>query len=562
MVDKKIINQVLSEFGLSQKEIKKFEEEAQQSDISLENLLINRGVINKEDFYLALSRRLGVPYLDISGYTIDKEILSLIPEEACRSLKVFPLFKIGDTLTVVMANPTDIDTIDDLRLKTGLEISPVLASEEDIKNTIDKYYKSSNQSQIEEITQIVSEDKNVDIETGFTDEIKKLEEEAAQEPVVKLVNTIISYAAKNRASDIHIEPEENILRVRLRIDGVLHTFTEVAKSMHPAVISRIKILARLNIADKLRPQDGQFQMTVDSKKIDFRVSTFPTFWGECAVLRLLDKSSVIIGLGELGFSPENLIKFNALIKKPYGIILVTGPTGSGKTTTLYSALEAIRSEEKNIITLEDPVEYTLPLIRQVQINPKQGLTFATGLRSVLRQDPDVIMVGEIRDLETAEIAVQAALTGHLVFSTLHTNNAATAVTRLVDIGVEPYLIASSLIGVLAQRLVRKICSACKEGYQPKPEVLKYLGLEEKMQLFRGKGCEECNNTGYRGRTGVFELLIVDDTIREMILKNRSANEINQIAVSKGMKTMRDDGFEKVKKGITTIEEVLRVTAVF
>ncbi len=561
MVDKKIINQVLLEFGLSQKEIKKFEEEAQQSDISLENLLINRGLINKEDFYLALSRRLGIPYLDIANYTIDKEVLSLIPEEACRTLKVFPLFKIGDTLTVVMANPTDVDTIDNLRLKTGLEISPVLASEEDIKNAIDKYYKSVDQSPIEEISQIVSEDKSIEI-AEFTEEIKKLEEEASQEPVVKFVNTIISYAVKNRASDIHIEPEENILRVRLRIDGVLHTFTEVAKNMHPAVLSRIKILSRLNIADKLRPQDGQFQMTVDGKKIDFRVSTFPTFWGECAVLRLLDKSSIIIGLGELGFSPENLIKFNTLIKKPYGIILVTGPTGSGKTTTLYSALEAIRSEEKNIITLEDPVEYTLPLIRQIQINPKQGLTFATGLRSVLRQDPDVIMVGEIRDLETAEIAVQAALTGHLVFSTLHTNNAATAVTRLVDIGVEPFLIASSLIGVLAQRLVRKICSACKESYQPKPELLKYLGLEEKTQLFRGKGCEECNNTGYRGRTGIFELLIVDDTIREMILKNKSATEIHHVAVSKGMKTMRDDGFDKVKKGITTVEEVLRVTTLF
>ncbi|MCS7250091.1 MAG: type II secretion system ATPase GspE [candidate division WOR-3 bacterium] len=560
MGDKKIVHQVLLEFGFSQKEIKKFEEEAQHSNISLEKLLINRGLINKEDFYLALSRRLGVPYLDISGYTIEKEILSLIPEEACRSLNVFPLFKIGDTLTLAMANPTDIDVIDDLRLKTGLEITPVLANEEDIKDAIDKYYKSINQSNIEEITQIISEEKSIEAE--ITDEIKKLEEEASQEPVVKFVNTILSYAVKNRASDIHIEPEENILRVRLRIDGVLHTFTEVAKSMHPAVISRIKILSRLNIADKLRPQDGQFQMIIDNKKIDFRVSTFPTFWGECAVLRLLDKSSIIIGLSELGFSPENLIKFNTLIKKPYGIILVTGPTGSGKTTTLYSALEAIRSEEKNIITLEDPVEYTLPLIRQIQINPKQGLTFATGLRSVLRQDPDVIMVGEIRDLETAEIAVQAALTGHLVFSTLHTNNAATAVTRLVDIGVEPYLIASSLIGVLAQRLVRKICPACKESYQPKPEILKYLGLEEKIQLFRGKGCEECNNTGYRGRTGIFELLIIDDTLREMILKNKSATEIHQVAVSKGMKTMRDDGFDKVKKGITTIEEVLRVTTIF
>ncbi|MEO0113130.1 MAG: GspE/PulE family protein, partial [candidate division WOR-3 bacterium] len=528
-MDKKIINQILQEFGFSQKEIKKFEEEAEHSNISLENLLINRGIVNKEDFYLALSRRLGVPYLDITGYTIDKEILSLIPEEACRTLKVFPLFKIGDTLTLAMTNPTDIDVIDDLRLKTGLEITPVLVSEEDIKNAINRYYKSVEQSSIEEITQIIGEEEK-EATVEITDELKKLEEEASQEPVVKFVNTIISYAVKSRASDIHIEPEENILRVRLRIDGVLHTFTEVAKNMHAAVISRIKILARLNIADKLRPQDGQFQMNVDGKKVDFRVSTFPTFWGECAVLRLLDRSSVVIGLSELGFSPENLIKFNALIKKPYGIILVTGPTGSGKTTTLYSALEAIRSEEKNIITLEDPVEYTLPLIRQVQINPKQGLTFATGLRAILRQDPDVIMVGEIRDLETAEIAVQAALTGHLVFSTLHTNNAATAVTRLVDIGVEPYLIASSLIGVLAQRLVRKICPTCKESYQPKPEVLKYLGLEEKMHLFRGKGCEECNNTGYRGRTGIFELLIVDDAIREMILKNKSANEIQQIAV--------------------------------
>ncbi|MCX5713046.1 MAG: GspE/PulE family protein, partial [Candidatus Omnitrophica bacterium] len=382
---------------------------------------------------------------------------------------------------------------------------------------------------------------------------------AEEAPVIKLVNLIIMQAVKDKASDIHVEPGEEKVLIRFRIDGILHEIQQIPKHLQSALASRVKVMAKMDISEIRNPQDGRIQLKMESKSLDLRVSTFPTMHGENIVMRILDKSSVILGLKELGFAKNDLAEFDKIVRHPNGIVLVTGPTGSGKTTTLYAALSAINSIEKNIITIEDPVEYEIPLIRQTQVNPRAGLTFANGLRSILRQDPDIIMVGEIRDKETADIAIQASLTGHLVLSTLHTNDAASSLTRLIDMGIEPFLIASSVIGILAQRLVRVICPKCKEKYMPSDEIIKDLGLDQKIELFRGKGCMHCRNTGFTGRIGIFELLTVTEEIKNMVTSKRSANEIKKKALEQGMRVLRDDGMEKVKSGITTAEEVLRVT---
>jgi type II secretion system protein E len=389
--------------------------------------------------------------------------------------------------------------------------------------------------------------------------VKLLEKEAEQAPVVKLVNMILIQAVKDKASDIHIEPDEDKLRVRFRIDGILHEVSTPPKNLQGVVISRIKILSKMDIAESRKPQDGRMQLRMENKRLDVRVNSFPTIHGENIVMRLLDKSSVLLGLQDLGIAGKDFEELNKLIHLPYGIILVTGPTGSGKTTTLYSSLATINSMELNIITVEDPVEYELPLIRQTQVNPKAGLTFATGLRAILRQDPDVIMVGEIRDKETADIAVQASLTGHLVFSTLHTNDAPSALPRLIDMGVETFLLATSIYGILAQRLVRAICKDCKEPYQPTAELLKELGIKEKAAFYKGKGCPACKGSGYAGRMGIYELLIMSEQLRKMVVARASTDEIRAEARKEGMRTLREDGLEKAKAGITTIEEVLRVT---
>jgi type IV pilus assembly protein PilB len=560
-VDKELLFKALVPTGVvTEAQFKKAEEESEATGTSIENILINLGLIKKEALYQTVAKHLNLPFIDPATYYVEPEIIALIPEKVARKYQVVPLFRVANTLTVGMANPQNIEVIDELALLTSLEISPILAPADSINEALDRFYRPvKTPENLADTMKVIEEGQMPQEAPEAIEEKKSLEELASEAPIVRFVNEIIHQALKERASDIHFEPEEKNLRIRFRVDGLMHTVTEAPAQMKPAVVSRIKILAKLNIAEKRKPQDGQFEMAVDSKKIDFRVSTFPTIYGEACVLRILDKSGVMIGMTDLGFSPENLIKFNALIRSPYGIILVTGPTGSGKTTTLYAALDAVRSEEKNIMTLEDPVEYHLPLIRQAQINPKAGLTFATGLRSILRQDPDIIMVGEIRDTETAEIAVQAALTGHLVFSTLHTNNATGALTRLIDMGIEPFLVASTVIGVLAQRLARRICEYCKEPYHMVSEISSHLHLDSTAQLFKGKGCPECNNTGYRGRIGLFELLVVDDTIRKMVVEKRSAEEIQKFLASKGFKTMRDDGLEKVRAGITTLEEVLRIT---
>jgi type II secretion system protein E len=435
-------------------------------------------------------------------------------------------------------------------------IEPVLSTESDIRAAIDQYYGAPGG--LDDVIKTMDAAKLAALapdEQGS----KALTKAAEDAPVVRLVNLVFMKAVKDKASDIHIEPEENLVRIRFRIDGILHEIATAPKELQNIISSRIKILSKLDIAESRKPQDGKINLKAENKMLDLRVSTFPTIHGENIVMRILDKTSVLIGLEQLGFSDKDFKEFNKLIRSAYGIILVTGPTGSGKTTTLYSALSTINSLDKNIITVEDPVEYEIPLIRQTQVNVKAGLTFAAGLRAILRQDPDVVMVGEVRDKETAEIAVQASLTGHLVFSTLHTNDAPSSVSRLIDMGVEPFLISSSVIAILAQRLVRVICPECKEAYTPTGAALKEMGLKESVKFYKGKGCDHCKGSGYAGRTGIHELMVMSDEVKKLVVAKASALEIRKVAMAEGMVTLRGDGLNKVIKGITTPEEIVRVT---
>lgn len=515
----------------------------------LGEILVERGSATAEQINRALASQMETEAVSISDYIILPEVLSLVKEEDVRKFKVMPLFKSEDILYVAMKNPNDVFAIDQLQRQSDLKIKTLLATEEDLSWAIEQYYEASGT--VEDTLASIDEEKLTKGEKG---------QEAS---IIKLVNLLITKAVHDRASDIHIEPEQNVLNIRYRIDGILHKRFVLPKSLQSAVVSRIKIMSNLDIAEKRLPQDGRIRMRVESKEIDFRVSTCPTIYGENLVLRILDKSGLVLGLESLGFLQEELVKFKEIINSPYGIILVTGPTGSGKTTTLYSALQILNKENVNIMTVEDPVEYEFSRMRQMQINPEIGLTFASALRSFLRQDPDIVMVGEVRDLETAEIAVQAALTGHLVFSTLHTNDAPTTFTRLVDMGIEPFLVSSSLLGVLAQRLVRKVCPKCKEEYLPSPEILKSVGLEDKtarnIKFVRGKGCEACSHTRYKGRIGIYELLKNSLSIQDLILKKASADEIRKVAIKEGMRTLRQAALEKLFSGVTTVEEVIRVT---
>jgi type IV pilus assembly protein PilB len=553
MVNKIEVIDLLLKHGLiTQDQVDKAREETKRTGLSIEKVLEKLGFITEEDIANVRAVVLGVPYMDLSNYIIDTELIKLIPENLAKKYKTVPLFKIGDTLTVAMVDPKNIAALDQIREVSKMDtIEPVLASEKGIQKILDSYYGSVES--IEEIISYINKEKIAEIEK------KSLIEIAEETPIIKVVNIIVMQAVKDRASDIHIEPTEDKLRVRCRIDGILHEINTLPRKLQSAIISRIKVLSKMDIAESRRPQDGRIRLRLEAKDLDIRVSAFPTIHGENVVMRLLDKSSVLLGLRELGFSEQEFSAFDRLIRRPTGIILITGPTGSGKTTTLYAALSTINSMEKNIITIEDPVEYELPLIRQTPVNPKAGITFANGLRSILRQDPDIIMVGEIRDKETADIAIQAALTGHLVFSTLHTNDAPSALTRLIDMGVEPFLISSSVIGIIAQRLVRTICDKCKEKYIPTSGALKDLGIEGKQEFYRGKGCNKCKYTGFVGRVGIFELLIINEEIRKMVDAKKSADEIKRKAIELGMKVLREDSLEKAKKGLTTLDEVLRVT---
>ncbi|MCE5200231.1 MAG: type II secretion system ATPase GspE [Armatimonadota bacterium] len=535
---------------------------------ALGDVLVSMGLISEKDRVRGLGEQWGVPFVDVADMEIDSSILKLVSQGVARKLKVLPVAKKNGRLTLAMKNPLDIFAIDEIRMMTGIDVEPAIAPEEDIIRAIGRLYQSGANAS-EQVNNVIKEFETADIdftasEVGDDEDIsiEQLRELSEEAPVIKLANLIISRGINDGASDIHIEPSKNIVRVRLRIDGILHEVMQVPKKVQASLISRIKIMAEMDIATKRTPQDGRIGAMIDGRQFDFRVSTLPSVFGEKIVLRVLDRSSISIGLHKLGLLPETLERFESLISRTYGIILVTGPTGSGKSTTLYSVLSKLNSGEKNILTIEDPVEYEVEGLTQVQINARAGLSFASGLRTMLRQDPDIAMVGEIRDAETATIATEAALTGHLVLSTLHTNDAPGALTRLVDMGIEPFLIASSTIGVLAQRLVRVVCPKCKEQYQPPRDAVKRLGIEldndTRVTFYRGRGCDHCRGNGYRGRIGVYELMIINDRIRDLVLQKSSSHLIREAAIETGMKTLKEDAISKILLGQTTLEECLRV----
>jgi len=544
----KPLPELLVEHGVIRAEqVPSLQAQAAKSGRSLKQLLIQQGLVTEQDLAQLIATQSGTTSIDLANYLIKPEVIQLVPETLARKHLLVPVFKIGDSVTVAMEDPLNFFAVDELRLKTKCDIKTVVASEASIRQAIDQYYGASGT--IAEVALAIREAA-----------LPKRDEEAAGEaPIIRLVNLLIMQAVKERASDVHIEPGDKTLRTRLRVDGILREINGPPAHLHSAVTSRIKVLATLDIAEKRKPQDGRFQLKMEGKTIDLRVSVVPTQHGEKVVMRLLDSASAFISLEELGLDDEMRPQLERMIQLPHGIVLVTGPTGSGKTTTLYASLSLINSAERNIITIEDPVEYQLPGVNQVQVHPKAEVTFASGLRSFLRQDPDVIMVGEIRDRETAEIAIQAALTGHLVFSTLHTNDAASSLTRLVEMGIEPFLIASSVMGVLAQRLVRVICPKCKETFQPAARLASELGLPASARLARGKGCASCKDTGYKGRVGIFELLKMSEAVKGHVVSKAAAHVIREEGRRGGMSSLRADGLAKALAGQTTIEEVLRVT---
>jgi len=556
---KRSLGETLVEEGIiSREQLTQAQEEEKRSGQHLRKVVVRMGLIEEEDLVELLSDKLNVPRIELGNYLIDPKIVELVPEPLARKYDLMPVFKIGNRLTCAMVDPWNVFALDELRMKTNFTIEPAVATEAEIRRSLDEHY--GVKGSMEEVIRSINEEKPRLKDQKELD-LKELEGIVKEPVVIKLVNLMIIEAVHQGASDIHIEPEEKNLNMRFRVDGMLREIPSPPKHLQSALISRIKILADLDIAERRVPQDGRFNIRMEGKEIDVRVSCLPTLYGENVVLRLLDVSSALLSLTQLGFSKEVLDRYQRLIHEPYGIILVTGPTGSGKTTTLYSSLDKINTVEKNIITIEDPIEYRLNGIRQTQVNVKVNFTFVNGLRSILRQDPNVIMVGEIRDRETAEIAIQAALTGHLVFSTLHTNDAAGAVTRLTDMGIEPFLVASSVLGILAQRLMRTICKDCKEEYEPSAEALKVFGtdLPVGMKFFKGRGCAKCMATGYRGRLGVFELMIPDEKIRDLTMKKGTRSDIKKHAQWLGMKTLREEGVRKIQEGLTTVEEVLRVS---
>jgi general secretion pathway protein E len=531
-------------------------------DLSVEEQLINAGLLSPEQFRSAAEEFFGTPFASQDDFPKEPVLLDHLSTQFMKESKFIPSRLTDNTLTVIMSNPLDFYTIDAIRLATQYEVHVLTGRENEILEGIERTYGvgATSMEKIIEDTETVPEYREEDEEN-----VDHLRDMASEGPVIRLVNLIITRAIELRASDIHFEPFEEQFRVRYRIDGVLHDVESPPKRLQAAIVSRVKIMAKLNIAERRLPQDGRIMLRVKGKEIDFRVSSIPTIYGESIVLRILDKSSIVLDIEKLGFPEDTMDGFKDLIHRPHGIILVTGPTGSGKTTTLYCALEKINSPEKKIITVEDPVEYQLRGINQIQVKPAIGLTFANSLRSIVRQDPDVILIGEIRDAETAEIAIHSALTGHLVLTTLHTNDAPSAITRLIDMGTEDYLLSSTVIGILAQRLVRVACPSCQEPYSPSPAVLREMKLSGAdlagLKISEVKGCEKCSNTGYWGRTGIFEFLRITDDIQRLILGKKDSNIIKEAARKNGLRTLREDGWLKVKQGITTISEVLRVTQV-
>lgn len=520
-----------------------------QTGKRLGKVLSEMGLITENRLIEILEFQLGIPHVDLKRYYIDKNAVFMVPEEVARRNMLIPVKKDESNIYVAMSDPMDILAIDDVKLITKLNVIPMIATEEDISDAIKKYYEP------EEVERAVN-----DFDSEYQMDTQVQSDEVNNAPAVRLVNSIIEQAVRSRASDIHIEPSAADVRVRFRIDGQLIENMSAQKNVHGPLITRIKIMSNLNIAERRLPQDGRIELNVEGKDMDIRVSVLPTIHGEKAVLRLLDRSSFLVSKHELGLNPYELKLFDLFIRNSHGIILVTGPTGSGKTTTLYTMLREVNTPDKNIVTVEDPVEYMLPGVNQVQVNEKAGLTFATALRSILRQDPNIIMIGEIRDTETAQIAVRSAITGHLVLSTLHTNDAPSTVARLVDMGIEPYLVSASLIGVIAQRLVRRVCDNCKYAYQASESEKRLLGYEmgEDLTLYRGRGCALCNKTGYRGRLAVFEIMSVSKDIREMINEKASIDVLRDLAIKQGMITLKESARQKVLDGLTTVDEMLRI----
>lgn len=564
MVTAQQILQALLELGtIDQKASDSIRERLVQTGQTVEDYLLKQKVVSEEQYAQAKAKALEVPYVSLVGKGISPEIINYIPEPVARRYTIFPFDydAANGVLYVAMIDPFDLQIIEFIEQKTGKRIKPHLALESDIEAAIDERYAQSLGA---EVTAALKETVAPEIRTVEAGRLGEIIKEA---PIAKIVSTLLEFAVKNRVSDIHIEPQEAKTRVRYRIDGILHEKLALPKSVHAAVISRIKILSDMKIDEKRVPQDGRFNFRMGNEEVDLRVSTLPTVHGEKIVMRLLKKTGGIPTLAELGLKALALKRLEENVIRPHGIILVTGPTGSGKTTTLYSILSKLNTTKVNIVTLEDPVEYQIAGINQVQINPTAGLNFATGLRSFLRQDPNIILVGEVRDSETTGLAIQAALTGHLVFSTLHTNNASGALPRLLDMGAEPFLVASALNCVVAQRIVRRICKFCKQDFDPEKEVIEDIKVilgkmmpqdNKSIKLYHGKGCTECNNTGYQGRVGIFEILPVTDKISKMVLEHASSADVEKEAVEEGMTTLKQDGYLKVLEGATTIEEVLRV----
>jgi len=545
LVDLNYISSAQLDFALNQQK---------RTNRKLGAILLELGFISAEQLINAIDQQKGGYDIDLEQVYIPPEIPLLIPEKLARRHTIIPIKLEDGVITVAMENPMNIFAVDDVKLATGLRVKPVGAPADQIYRAIGIYYeKSSAEKAVEEFNQSYQED--------YTDIDEALKANVDSAPVVKLLNSLIRQAVQLGASDIHIEPLENTMRIRFRLDGELREMMQMEKNTHSAITTRIKIIGNMDIAEKRVPQDGRVEMTADGHVVDMRLSVMPTVYGEKIVIRLLDRNAVVISKHELGFSRNNLRLFEDIIQNPHGIILVTGPTGSGKTTTLYAMLKELNTIGRNIITIEDPVEYRLNGINQSQVNTKAGYTFATGLRSILRQDPDVIMIGEIRDAETAEIAVRAAITGHLVLSTIHTNDSVSTISRLMDMGIEPYMVSSSLVGVIAQRLARKICPNCKEAYRPSAgeKRLLELGDDDDTVLYRGKGCAACGNSGYKGRTAVHEILPMREQIREAIDTGAPIGEIKKTALGLGMTTLRESCRELVLSGVTTVDELLRIT---
>jgi type IV pilus assembly protein PilB len=541
-----------------------------ESGGKLGETLIKLSFVSEEDITECLSQQFGVPSINLAHFEIDGSVIKLIPGDVARKYNILPVNKTGATITIAMADPTNVFAMDDIKFMTGYNVEPVVASELGIKAAIDNYYGSSSALELKKVMEDLQNAESADLEVLEEDDdpdLTALADSAEEAPVVKLVNLILTDAIKRGASDIHIEPYEKEYRVRFRIDGILYEIMNPPLKLRDAMTSRMKILAKLDISEKRLPQDGRIKLKVKledkNKELDFRVSVLPTLFGEKIVMRLLDKDNLMLDMRKLGFEQDSLTRFEEAIFKPWGMVLVTGPTGSGKTNTLYSALSKVNSPEVNIMTAEDPVEFNLPGINQVQMKESIGLNFAATLRSFLRQDPNIILVGEIRDFETAEIAIKAALTGHLVLSTLHTNDAPSTINRLMNMGIEPFLVATATQLIAAQRLVRRVCGNCKEPVEMSDQALLNLGYKKdevgSFAVMKGRGCEKCNNTGYKGRVGLIEVMVIDDDIRDLILAGGTAIDIKRKAIENGMITLRRSGLVKIMNGVTTVEEVARET---